>query len=87
MGKRGRKNPAFIVLSAKGGCPSSKVRHENEEQAKWAARQGMLDGAPTLNVYWCILCTGWHLTSSLGRPAAKRKKMPALWPGYENVCC
>lgn len=45
-------------------CSSAKIRHENEEDARLAAREGMLRSAPQLYVYECSFCKGWHLTSS-----------------------
>ncbi len=51
----------------KGGiyCPSAKVRFENEEEGKMAARRGMLESRDTavLSTYECQWCAGWHLTS------------------------
>lgn len=58
------------------GCPSSKRRFEQEDEAWRQAREGMLfKGAPALSVYFCLLCMGWHLTSSARGPArAKRRR-------------
>lgn len=58
---------------AKLACPSAKARHASEEDAKWAARIAMLDGAPDLNVYWCLFCSGWHLTSKAPRTNKRGK--------------
>jgi hypothetical protein len=61
-------------MTALVGCPCSKIRHEQEEDAKRAARDGMLAGAPPLNVYGCLLCDGWHLTSAPERKAPKKRR-------------
>jgi hypothetical protein len=56
-------------------CPSSKKRYDNEIDAGYAARENMLfRDAPQLATYWCILCNGFHLTSSIKEKKTKRKK-------------
>ena len=44
-------------------CLNAKIKHDSEEDALMAAREGIHRGAPPLYVYSCILCLGWHLTS------------------------
>jgi hypothetical protein len=56
-------------------CPSSKKRYENEIDAGYAARDGMLlRDAPPLATYFCLTCGGYHLTSSIKEKKTKRKK-------------
>lgn len=55
-------------------CLSAKARHGSEEAARAAARQGMLAGAPKLSAYSCLLCMGWHLTSSAPRAKTIKRK-------------
>jgi hypothetical protein len=55
-------------------CSSGKVRHKTEEAARHAARQSMLfRDAPQLEVYYCLYCYGWHLTSRIDKRKNKRK--------------
>lgn len=54
-------------------CPSAKIRHASEEDAKFSARQGMLRDAPYLTVYHCWQCEGWHLTSRISREVKGKK--------------
>lgn len=62
-------------MSDNKGCPSSKNRYDTEDDALWAARDGMLfRDTPKLEVYWCILCGGFHLTSRISDKKTKRKK-------------
>lgn len=59
----------------KSPCSTGKIRHESEEDARFAIRAGMLRDSPKLYAYGCLACTGWHLTSSPPhRSPIKRKK-------------
>lgn len=66
-------------METKKTCPSSKRRFENEIDAKYAARDGMLlRDSPKLATYFCLTCLGHHLTSSVKiqkiKKNSKRKK-------------
>jgi len=66
-------------METKKTCPSSKTRYEDDDSAKYAARDSMLfRNSPELATYWCILCGGFHLTSTVTetkiKKNSKRKK-------------
>jgi hypothetical protein len=55
-------------------CPSSKRRFETEDDAKYAARESMLfRDSPELATYFCLICLGFHLTSSIKDKKTKRR--------------
>ncbi len=55
-------------------CPSSKNRYDTETQAQYAVRDSMLfRNSPPLTTYFCLLCNGYHLTSSIKTIKIKRK--------------
>jgi hypothetical protein len=59
-------------LQERENCPSSKIRYTSEEDALYAARESMLFyNAPPLEVYFCILCMGWHRTSKINKKIRK----------------
>lgn len=61
-------------IKTTGRCSSGKNRYETEKDALLAAREGMLfRDTPKLDVYMCIYCMGYHLTSSLKEKRKKRK--------------
>lgn len=64
-------------MSDNKGCPSSKKRYDTEDDALWAARDGMLfRGTPKLEVYWCILCDLGILAGLvIKKPNEKRNKL------------
>jgi hypothetical protein len=61
-------------INIKGHCSSGKRRFETEKDALLAARDGMLfRNTPKLDVYLCMYCLGFHLTSSQREKKKKRK--------------
>jgi hypothetical protein len=55
------------------GCPSSKNKYDDEADALKAARESMLfRNSPELDVYKCLLCDGYHLTSSIKELKVKK---------------
>jgi hypothetical protein len=62
-------------IQTKGHCSSGKRRFETEKDALIAAREGMLfRNTPKLDVYMCLYCFGYHLTSSQREKRNKRSK-------------
>lgn len=59
---------------AKDYCSSGKKCYKTEQQALVAAREGMLfRNVPKLDVYFCLQCYNYHLTSSI-KDKSKRKR-------------
>lgn len=55
-------------------CPSSKKRYDTEQEGLYDARDGMLfRGSPELKVYFCLICSGYHLTSRIDTKKVKRR--------------
>lgn len=66
--KAKRKRDAEVTkkygIQAHRAC-GRKIRYKDELTALARAERSMLYGAPTLKVYRCPYCGGWHLTSKV----------------------